>query len=57
MRDVGLERNLHSRLDDGRSVWVVGDVHGHFRTLKAMAGIRPGGWGHGVNKIRKGDES
>ena len=38
MRDNGLERNLQSRLDDGRNVWVVGDVHGHFRTLEALVG-------------------
>ena len=38
MRDIGLESNLQSRLDDGRSVWVVGDVHGHFRTLEALVG-------------------
>ena len=38
MRDNGLESNLQSRLDDGRSVWVVGDVHGHFRTLEALVG-------------------
>ena len=38
MRDNGLEMDLQSRLDDGRSVWVVGDVHGHFRTLEALVG-------------------
>ena len=38
MRDNGLEMDLQSRLDDGRSVWVVGDVHGHFRTLETLVG-------------------
>ena len=38
MRDNGLEMDLQSRLDDGRSVWVIGDVHGHFRTLEALVG-------------------
>ena len=38
LRDNGLEMDLQSRLDDGRSVWVVGDVHGHFRTLEALVG-------------------
>lgn len=38
MRDNGLEMDLQSRLDDGRSVWVVGDVHGHFSTLEALVG-------------------
>ena len=38
MRDNGLEMDLQSRLDDGRSVWAVGDVHGHFRTLEALVG-------------------
>ena len=38
MRDNGLEMDLQSRLDNGRSVWVVGDVHGHFTTLEALVG-------------------
>ena len=38
MRDKGLEMDLQSRLDNGRKVWVVGDVHGHFRTLEALVG-------------------
>ena len=38
MRDNRLEMDLQSRLDDGRSVWAVGDVHGHFRTLEALVG-------------------
>ena len=38
LRDNGLEMDLQSRLDDGRSVWAVGDVHGHFRTLEALVG-------------------
>jgi len=38
LRDNELESNLQSRLDAGRSVWVVGDVHGHFRTLEALVG-------------------
>ena len=38
MRDIGLEMDLQSRLDDGRSVWAVGDVHGHFTTLEALVG-------------------
>jgi serine/threonine protein phosphatase 1 len=38
LRDNGLEGDLQSRLDNGRSVWVVGDVHGHFRTLESLVG-------------------
>ena len=38
MRDKGLEMDLQSRLNNGRNVWVVGDVHGHFRTLEALVG-------------------
>ena len=38
MRDIDLENNLQSRLDNGRSVWVIGDVHGHIRTLESLVG-------------------
>ncbi len=35
-RDEGLERVLQQALDDGNSVWVVGDVHGHLETFQAL---------------------
>lgn len=35
-RDEGLERVLQQALDDGNSVWVVGDVHGHLETFRAL---------------------
>ncbi|SVD11204.1 uncharacterized protein METZ01_LOCUS364058, partial [marine metagenome] len=37
-RDEGLERVLQQALDDGNSVWVVGDVHGHLETFRALVG-------------------
>ena len=38
-RDEGLERVIQQALDDGRSVWVVGDIHGHLKTFKALLDI------------------
>ena len=35
-RHEGLERVLQQALDDGNSVWVVGDVHGHLETFQAL---------------------
>ena len=35
-RDLDLESKLQSAIDHGRSVWVIGDVHGYFRTLEAL---------------------
>ncbi len=35
-RDLLLEQELQLALDEGRSVWVVGDVHGHCETLVAL---------------------
>ena len=37
-RDEGLERTLQQALDGGNSVWAVGDVHGHRKTLEALVG-------------------
>lgn len=36
MRDGGLEADLQSRIDDGYNVWVVGDIHGHLATFRAL---------------------
>ena len=36
MRDPALEADLQSRLDDGHRVFVVGDLHGHFATFRAL---------------------
>ena len=36
MRDKELEMKLQSALSQGSNVWVVGDVHGYFSTLKAL---------------------
>ena len=38
-RDEGLERVIQQALDDGRSVWVVGDIHGHLKTFKDLLDI------------------
>ena len=35
-RDEGLERVLQQALDDGNSVWVIGDIHGHLETFQAL---------------------
>ncbi len=35
-RDPALEADLQSRLDDGHRVIVVGDLHGHFATFRAL---------------------
>ena len=35
-RDGELERVLQQALDDGNSVWVVGDIHGHLKTFEAL---------------------
>ena len=35
-RDTELECNLQLRLNNGNRVWVIGDVHGHLGTLRAL---------------------
>jgi serine/threonine protein phosphatase 1 len=35
-RDGELERVLQQALDDGNSVWVIGDIHGHLETFQAL---------------------
>ena len=35
-RSIELENTLQNALSRGHSVWVVGDVHGHFKTLEAL---------------------
>ena len=35
-RDTELECNLQLRLNSGNRVWVIGDVHGHLGTLRAL---------------------
>ena len=37
-RDAELERTFQQALDDGNSVWAIGDVHGHKETLEALIG-------------------
>ena len=36
MRDESLEAILQRALDDGNSVWVVGDIHGHRESFEAL---------------------
>ena len=36
VRDRGIEADLQARLSAGSKVWVVGDVHGHLATFRAM---------------------
>ena len=36
MRDVQLENQLQETLDAGANLWVIGDVHGHYHTLRAL---------------------
>ena len=36
IRDLSLEADLQSRIDDGHKVYVVGDVHGHLATFRAL---------------------
>ena len=35
-RDGELERVLQQALDDGNSVWVIGDIHGHLETFQTL---------------------
>jgi hypothetical protein len=35
-RDAGLEMKLQGALDSGKSVWVIGDVHGYFDTASDL---------------------
>lgn len=36
VRDRGVEADLQARLFAGNQVWVVGDIHGHLATLRAL---------------------
>ena len=36
LRDPSLEADLQSRLDDGHRIYVIGDIHGHLATFKAL---------------------
>ena len=36
LRDPSLEADLQARLDDGHRLYVVGDVHGHLATFRAL---------------------
>ena len=36
MRDYSLEKRLQEALDNGRNVWVIGDVHGFSQTLEEL---------------------
>ena len=36
MRSFHLEESLQKVLDIGANIWVIGDVHGHFKTLKHL---------------------
>ena len=36
IRDLSLEADLQSRIDDGHKVYVVGDIHGHLATFRAL---------------------
>ena len=35
-RDAHIEADLQARLDEGRNVWAIGDVHGHLGTFRAL---------------------
>ena len=35
-RDAHIEADLQGRLDDGRNVWAIGDIHGHLGTFRAL---------------------
>ena len=35
-RDAHIEADLQGRLDDGRKVWAIGDIHGHLGTFRAL---------------------
>ena len=36
MRDLELEKNLQSTIDNGDSIWVIGDIHGYNETFDAL---------------------
>ena len=36
MRDYILEENIQNAIDSGANVWVLGDVHGYFKTLETL---------------------
>ena len=36
MRDFELEINLQSTIDNGHSIWVIGDIHGYDKTFNAL---------------------
>ena len=36
MRDFELEKILQSTIDNGNSVWVIGDIHGYYETFDAL---------------------
>ena len=36
IRDLSLEADLQSRIDDGHRVYIIGDVHGHLATFRAL---------------------
>ena len=36
MRDYSLEKRLQEALDNGRNVWIIGDVHGFSQTLEEL---------------------
>ena len=36
VRDLSLEADLQSRIDDGHKVYAIGDVHGHLATFRAL---------------------
>ncbi|MEC8143062.1 MAG: metallophosphoesterase, partial [Candidatus Thermoplasmatota archaeon] len=35
-RDAHIEADLQGRLDEGRRVWAIGDIHGHLGTFRAL---------------------
>jgi len=36
LRDFQLEKTLQTAMDSGANIWVIGDVHGHFKTLESL---------------------
>ncbi|MGB1488197.1 MAG: metallophosphoesterase family protein [Candidatus Poseidoniaceae archaeon] len=35
-RDAHIEADLQGRLDEGRRIWAIGDIHGHLGTFRAL---------------------
>ena len=36
LRDFQIEKTLQTAIESGANIWVIGDVHGHFKTLESL---------------------